>query len=65
MKQNNTTDCGLYAVTFVTSYCLRKNPCFGLIFNSKLLRSHLIGYFDKLEMTEFPLTNKTLSIRRK
>ena len=34
MKQNNSINCGLYAIAFVTSYCFRQKLCFELIFDS-------------------------------
>ena len=65
MRQNNSVDCGLYAIAYVMSYCLRGEICFDLIFDSKKLQSHLFKWFEQQEMTEFPLTNKTKSVRKK
>ena len=65
MKQNNSVDCGLYAIAFITSYCFRKNLCFDLIFDSNKLRTHLLQCFENNTISEFPLTSKTISSRRK
>ena len=65
MKQNNSIDCGLYAIAFITFYCLRKQLPFDLIFDCKQMRAHLIACFESERISEFPLTKKTLSIRRK
>ena len=64
MKQNNSIDCGLFAIPFVTSYCVRKTLCFGLIFDAVKMRSHLLNCFETNEMTEFPRTSKSISLRR-
>jgi len=64
MKQNNSIDCGLFAIAFVTSYCVRKTLCFGLIFDAVKMRSHLLNCFETNEMTEFPRTSKSISLRR-
>ena len=65
MKQNNSIDCGLYAIAFVTSYCFRQKLCFELIFDSNKLRSHLLECFENNRISEFPLTSKTISTRKK
>ena len=65
MKQNNSVDCGLYAIAFITSYCFRKSLCFDLIFDSNELRTHLLQCFENKTISEFPLTSKTISSRRK
>ena len=65
MKQNNSIDCGLYAIAFVTSHCFRQKLCFELIFDSNKLRSHLLECFENNRISEFPLTSKTISTRRK
>lgn len=65
MKQSNGIDCGLFAIAFITSYCLRKELCFDLIFDTNHLRNHLLYCFEKEKISEFPLTSKTLSLRRK
>ena len=65
MKQTNNIDCGLYAIAFITSYCFRQKLCFDLIFDSNKLRSHLIIMFENGQISEFPLTSKTISNRRK
>ena len=51
--------------TFVTSYCFRQKLCFDLIFDSNKLRSHLLECFENSRISEFPLTSKTISTRRK
>ena len=65
MKQNNSIDCGLYAIAFVTSYCFRQKLCFELISDSNKLRSHLLECFENNRISEFPLTSKTISTREK
>ena len=65
MKQNNSIDCGLYAMAFITSYCFRQKLCFDLIFDSNKLRPHLFQCFENNSISEFPLTSKTISLRRK
>ena len=65
MKQNNNIDCGLYAIAFTTAYCFRQKLCFDLIFDSNKLRSHLLACFENNQISEFPLTNKTVSSRQK
>ena len=50
---------------FVTSYCFKQKLCFELIFDSNKLRSHLLECFENNRISKFPLTNKTLSARRK
>ncbi|XP_060607618.1 uncharacterized protein LOC132759787 [Ruditapes philippinarum] len=64
IKQNNSVDCGLYAIAFITSFCLRKRLCTDLIYDSNKIREHLLNCFERKEMTEFPLTKKTLSKRK-
>ena len=46
MKQNNSIDCGLYAIAYITSYCFRNSFCFDLIFDSKTLRQHFLKCFE-------------------
>lgn len=63
-KQSNSIDCGLHAIAFVTYYCTRKELCFDIIFDSSKFRSHLLYCFENNEISEFPLTKKTISMRR-
>ena len=65
MKQTNSVDCGLFAIAFATSFCLTKTLCYDKIFDTNLFRNHLHECFENKKLTEFPLTNKTLSIRRR
>jgi hypothetical protein len=62
-KQTNGTDCGLFAIAFITSYCFRKTKCFDLIFDATKLRSHLLHCFETGVISEFPFTDKTISKR--
>ncbi|XP_053377467.1 uncharacterized protein LOC128547884 isoform X1 [Mercenaria mercenaria] len=64
-KQDNSIDCGLFAVAYATSYCIRQKLCFDLIFDPFKLRQHLISCLENETMSEFPTTKKTLSTRRK
>ena len=61
MKQDNSIDCGLFAIAYITSYCLRKELCHNVIFDPKKMRSHLLQCFEQGLMSEFPVTNKTIS----
>ena len=64
-RLGNNIDCGLYAMAFITSYCFRQKLCFDLIFDSNKLRPHLLQCFENNSISEFPLTSKTISLRRK
>ena len=64
MRQNNNVDCGLFAIAFITAFCFRKEICLNLIFDTTQMRQHLINCIDTEQMTEFPLTKKTISVRR-
>ena len=50
---------------FVTSYCFRQKLCFDFIFDSNKLLSHLLECFENNRISEYPLTSKTMSTRRK
>ena len=65
IKQTNSTDCGLFAIAFITSFCLRKSTPHQLIYDSNKLRNHLLECFENNKMSEFPLTSKTTSSRRR
>ena len=65
MKQDNSIDCGLYAIAFITLFCFRQKLCFELIFDSNKLRSHLLKCFETNSTSEFSQTAKTMSLRRK
>ncbi|KAL4223551.1 hypothetical protein ACF0H5_017021 [Mactra antiquata] len=65
MKQNNNVDCGLFAIAFVTSFCVRNDICFDLIYDTAKFRQHLFQCFERLTISEFPITNKRISERRK
>jgi Ulp1 family protease len=52
MKQDNNTDCGLFAIAFLTMYCLRNMLCFGFIFDAKKMRNHQI-YLTALKMKKW------------
>lgn len=65
VRQDNSVDCGLYAIASVTSFCIRKKLCHDLIFDSTKLRSHLYQCFIQGIMSEFPTTTKTIGKRRK
>jgi hypothetical protein len=47
MKQTNSVDCGLFAIAYATSFCLRKKICNDIIFDTKSLRTHLLNWFHK------------------
>ena len=47
-----------------TWHCFRKKLCFDLTFETCSMLSHLLKCFEKHEMSEFPHTSKTLSLRR-
>jgi len=64
MRQNNNVDCGLFAIAFITAFCFPKEICLDLIFDTTQMHQHLINCIDTGQMTEFPLTNKTISVRR-
>jgi hypothetical protein len=57
-QQDNGTDCGVFAVAFATHIVYGSDPeC--VVFDTKLMREHLIGCLHKKEMSVFPvLLNK-------
>ena len=61
MRQNNGVDCGLFAIAFLTSYCLRQELAFELKYDLSKMREHLLACYENYEMTEFPLTDKFLN----
>ena len=60
MRQTNNIDCGLFAIAFVTSYCLTKQLKFDQIFDIGKMRSHLMACLEKGAMSEFPLKSQKL-----
>ena len=52
-QQNNSVDCGLYAIAFATSLCYGHDPE-SIVFDHSLMRSHLIKCIQDGDMTPFP-----------
>ena len=55
--QSNSTDCGVYALAFLTDLCYGKDPATCHYAGSKELRQHLVTYFENGRMSPFPVTS--------
>ena len=62
IKQTNSTNGGLFAIAFITSFCLRKSTPHQLIYDSNKLRNHLLECFENNKISEFPLTSKNKQV---
>ena len=59
--QQNTVDCGVYAIAFLTDLCHKIDPSTCRYAESKVLRNHLINCFQEGIMTPFPSSASTKS----
>lgn len=64
-RQNNSVDCGLFAIAHLTEFCLKGHTCPNVIFDTTQMRSHLVSCLEQSKLTEFPKTNKMLNSRRR
>ena len=56
-RQTGGKDCGLFAIAFAVALVFNKHPS-KLKFNQQKMRSHLVEYSTKQEMTPFPCRHK-------
>ena len=59
-KQSNSSDCGLFALTFAFDLANNLDPSL-ITYNEKILRKHLLACIENEEITEFPKTNEWLA----
>ena len=52
-EQNGASDCGLFALVYITSICNGQDPA-TLFYDQSAMRPHLRECFEKGEMTLFP-----------
>ncbi len=64
-RQNNSVYCGVYTLAHLVQFCISENINNTIIFNSNLLRKHLLKIYETNIITEFPSTSKYLTSRRK
>ena len=57
-KQENTYDCGLYAIAFATSLCHGYDVSH-IKYNSQEMRQHLLHCLEAGIITQFPSTHRT------
>ena len=62
-QQLGGTDCGLFALTFITALCHGDDPT-SLYFDQENMRSHLIARFESGEATPFPVIKKQTRRKR-
>ena len=55
--QGGSSDCGVFAIAFATAITFGQDPGCNM-FEQRLLRSHLIGCFEKMEILMFPILKK-------
>ena len=60
--QNNSSDCGLFALAFVTSICFGEDPS-NISYDQPKLRQHFVHCLEKGEITLFP--KSVLPVKRK
>ena len=64
-RQNNGTDCGMFAIAHMFEFCLKENICPNVIFDTTKMRKHLVSCFETGSIIEFPKTTKVLNLRKK
>ena len=52
-KQKGSSDCGLFALAFITSICNGQDPT-DLAYDQSAMRSHLLKCIEQGQMTPFP-----------
>ena len=55
--QKGSTDCGLYAITMMTSIAHKEDPAY-VIYDQQELRTHLKDSFDRGFINKFPISKK-------
>ncbi|MCG8048891.1 MAG: Ulp1 family isopeptidase [Candidatus Thiodiazotropha taylori] len=64
-RQNNSIDCGLFAIAHLVEFCFKGSICPTVIYDTSKMRKHLAACFDTESLLEFPKTDKFLNLRRK
>lgn len=63
-RQNNSVDCGIFAIAHLVEFCITSSFNNRVIFDTKQMRSHLLDCLENKSFTPFPKTNKSLNNRR-
>ena len=63
-RQNNSTDCGLFAFAHLAEFCFNNELVPNVIFDTTQMRAHLLHCFKTNGISPFPKTNKMLNTRR-
>ena len=56
-KQSGTSDCGLFAIAYITAIAFGLNPS-SCVFEQRMLRYHFLQCLEKKIITPFPLTRE-------
>ena len=64
-RQNNSTDCGLFAIAHLLEFCMKQKTCPNVIFDTTKMRKHLSSCLETESVIEFPKTCKSLNLRGK
>ena len=63
-QQDNSVDCGLYALAFATSLAFGDDPSL-IVYDASKLRQHLLNCLTNNEVTRFPTTEEPLGYRHR